>query len=106
MGTPQRLVQLFERDLRHHDSDAAHAPEIKKVKHRVSRELEQELFQFVVQERAGGCTPEQMLVGLKALLARAAPEVPGSQRSALLASVTGRAINAFFDPPKSGPTGS
>lgn len=99
-GSPKRLVQLFERDLRHHDSEATGASEPKKAKHRVSRELEQEVFQFVVEERAGGRTPEQMLVGLKTLLASAAPEVPGSQRHALLATVTGRAITVFFDSKK------
>jgi hypothetical protein len=31
------------------------------------------------------------------LLSNIAPEVPSSQRAALVATVTGRAINAFFD---------
>ncbi len=99
-GSSQRLVQFFERDLRHNDSEASVASEPKRGRHRVSRELDQEVFQFVVEERKGGRTPEQMLVELKALLARAAPEVPGSQRHALLATVTGRAITVFFDSKK------
>jgi len=37
-----------------------------------------------------------MLVELKTVLAHAAPGVPSSDRSELLAELTGRAINAFF----------
>ncbi|MNC93289.1 hypothetical protein D3C83_98810 [compost metagenome] len=66
----------------------------------MSRELEVQVAEFVAEEQEEGRTPEQMLIELKALLARVAPEVPGSQRHALLASVTGRAINAFFTSPR------
>ena len=93
----KRLVQLFERELREFDIDAPEAPELKKPKRRVSRDLDQQVVEFAAEVRTGGSTPEQMLVELKALLSTAAPEVPGSQRNALVASVTGRAINAFFD---------
>jgi hypothetical protein len=55
------------------------------------------VVEFVVEERKEGRTPEQMLVELKALLARAAPEIPTSGRNELVATVTGRAINAFFE---------
>ena len=99
MGTKRssdRLVHLFERELRAFDSDTSFTPEIAAPRRRVSRELEVQVAEFVAEERQDGRTPEQMLVELKTLLARVAPEVPGSQRNALLASVTGRAINAFF----------
>lgn len=59
-------------------------------------------MEFASQVRTSGSTPEQMLVELKSLLAAAAPEVPGSQRSALLSRLTGRAINAFFEERSSG----
>lgn len=99
MGTKRssdRLVRLFEQELRAVDSRPSVASEIASPRHRVSRELEVQVAEFVAEEQKEGRTPEQMLIELKALLARVAPEVPGSQRSALLASVTGRAINAFF----------
>lgn len=67
----------------------------------MSRELEQEVVAFVTQERTVGSTPEQMLVELKGLLSQAAVDVPANQRKALLATITGRAINLFFDPHKS-----
>lgn len=98
----KRLVQLFERDLRDLDLDAPDASEAKKAKRRVSRELDQQVVEFAAEVRTSGSTPEQMLVELKTLLSNVASEVPGSQRNALVASVTGRAISAFFDgePPK------
>jgi hypothetical protein len=98
----KRLVQLFERELRDFDIDAPDPSETKKPKHRVSVELDQQVVEFAAEVRTSGSTPEQMLVELKAALSRVAPEVPASQRSALVASVTGRAINAFFggEPPK------
>ena len=99
MGTKRssdRLVRLFEQELRAFDSDTSFAPEVAPPRRRVSRELEVQVAEFVAEERKEGRTPEQMLIELKALLARVAPEVPGSQRNVLLASVTGRAINAFF----------
>lgn len=102
MGTKRssdRLVRLFEQELRALDSDPHIAPEYAAPRRRVSRELEVQVAEFVAEEQQEGRTPEQMLIELKALLARVAPEIPGSQRNALLASVTGRAINAFFKSP-------
>lgn len=99
MGTKRssdRLVRLFEQELRAFDSDPSLASEAAPPRRRVSRELEVQVTEFVAEERKEGRSPEQMLIELKSLLARVAPEVPGSQRNALLASVTGRAINAFF----------
>jgi hypothetical protein len=94
----KRLVQLFEQELREFDAgDGPTKPAPKASKPRVSRELDQQVVEFAAEVRTNGSTPEQMLVELKALLSRVAPEVPSSQRSALVASVTGRAIDAFFD---------
>lgn len=92
----KRLVQLFERELRDFDSEPP-VSESKKPKRRVSQALDQQVVEFAAQVRTSGSTPEQMLVELKGLLSKAAPEVPGSQRTALVASVTGRAIDAFFE---------
>jgi hypothetical protein len=92
-----RLVQLFERELRDFSAAASHAPEPKKPARRVSQELDQQVVEFASEVRTKGSTPEQMLVELKSMLATVAPEVPGSQRNALLARLTGRAINAFFE---------
>jgi hypothetical protein len=91
-----RLVRLFEQELRAFDSDTSLTSEAIAPRRRVSRELDVQVAEFVAEERKGGRTPEQMLIELKTLLARVAPEVPGSRRHAFLASVTGRAINAFF----------
>lgn len=99
MGTKrsaERLVSLFEQELRAFESETPSNADVGAPRRRVSRELEVQVAEFVAEERNEGRTPEQMLVELKTLLARVAPEVPGSQRKALLASVTGRAINAFF----------
>lgn len=63
---------------------------------RMSNELERQVAEFVSAERDSGCTPEQMLVELKALLARVATDVPRSDRTALIATLTGRAIDAFY----------
>jgi hypothetical protein len=96
--TSTRLVQLFEQELREFDAgDGASKPTPKPAKPRVSGELDHQVSEFAVEIRTSGSTPEQMLVELNSLLSRAAPEVPGSQRAALVATVTGRAINAFFD---------
>lgn len=93
----KRLVQLFERELREFDAgDAASKPAPKPSKPRVSVELDQQVVEFAAEIRTSGSTPEQMLVELKSLLSGAAPEVPSSQRAALVSTVTGRAINAFF----------
>jgi hypothetical protein len=91
----KRLVQLFERELRDFDADGDGKPAAKQ--RRVSRELDQHVVQFAAQVRTSGSTPEHMLKELKTLLARVAPEVPTSQRKAFVATVTGRAIDAFFD---------
>lgn len=99
MGTKrssERLVSLFEQELRAFETEMPSNADVGASRRRVSRELEVQVAEFVAEERNGGRTPEQMLVELKTLLARVAPEIPGSQRKALLASVTGRAINAFF----------
>ncbi|MEX2151788.1 MAG: hypothetical protein WD825_00520 [Gemmatimonadaceae bacterium] len=93
----KRLVQLFERELRDFDLDAPDASESRKPKRRVSRELDQQVVEFAEQVRTSGSTPEQMLVELKTLLSSVAPEVSVSQRSALVSTVTGRAIIAYFD---------
>lgn len=103
MGTKrssERLVSLFEKELRAFESETPSSVDMGAPRRRVSRELEVQVTEFVAEERKEGRTPEQMLVELKAMLARVAPEVPGSQRNALLASVTGRAINAFFQGPR------
>lgn len=93
-----RLVQLFERELREFDAgDGASKPAPKPAKPRVSGELDEQVVEFAAETRTSGSTPEQMLVELKSLLSRAAPEVPSSQRARLVATVTGRAINAFFE---------
>jgi hypothetical protein len=97
--TSTRLIQLFERELREYDMrDFAikTAPPPKRVTPRVSDELVQQVVEFADETRTSGVTPEQMLVELKTMLASVAPEVPSSQRNALVASVTGRAIDAFF----------
>lgn len=96
----ERLVSLFEEELRAFELEPPSSAETGTPRRRVSRELEVQVAEFVAEERKEGRTPEQMLVELKALLAKVAPEVPGSQRNALLASVTGRAINAFFQGPR------
>ncbi len=104
MGTKRssdRLMLLFEQELRAFDSASRFTADVTAPRRRVSRELEVQVVQFVAEERSEGRTPEQMLIELKALLARVAPEVPGSQRNALLASVTGRAITAFFQSQRS-----
>jgi hypothetical protein len=104
MGTKRssdRLIRLFEQELRAFESDTRFASEVAAPRRRVSRELEVQVAEFVAEEQKDGRTPEQMLIELKALLARVAPEVPGSQRNALLASVTGRAITAFFQSQRS-----
>jgi hypothetical protein len=95
--SPERLVELFERDLR--DSDPGRstpASSRKSTAPRVSRELDQQVAAFASEVRTSGRTPEQMLVQLKRLLTTAAPDVSSSERSAFLASITKRAIDAFF----------
>jgi hypothetical protein len=92
----QRLIQLFEQELREFDADPTVAPVPKPPKPRISGELDKQVVEFAAEVRGSGSTPEQMLVELKTLLSDVAPEVPSSQRNALVASVTGRAIDAFF----------
>jgi hypothetical protein len=94
---PNRLVQLFERELRAFEKgEPADAPASKSKKRRVSRELDQQVVEFASEVRKSGSTPEKMLVELKSMLSGVAPEVSTSQRSAFVATVTGRAIDAFF----------
>ena len=97
LSDTQRLIQVYERDLRQ-QSAAAATPDERQTHRRVSRELDREVVEFVAQVRTTGHSPEQMLIELKALLARVAPEVPSTQRHELMSSVTGRAIDAFFGP--------
>src|SRR5687767_9052672 len=92
----KRLVQLFERELRDFSTQLTTGIPADKRQRRVSRELEQQVVEFAAQVRTTGSTPEQMLVELKTLLSSVAPEVPNSQRSELVSSLTGRAIDAFF----------
>lgn len=91
----QRLLQVFERELRERNAAEASRDELKRRK-RVSGDLDREVIEFVAQVRTTGRSPEQMLVELKGLLSRVAPEVPSSHRNELMSSVTGRAIDAFF----------
>ena len=93
----QRLVQLFEQELRDYSAEDRKATPATKKPGRVSGELDEQVVEFAAEVRTSGSTPEQMLVELKALLARVAPEVPSSQRNALVSTVTGRAIDAFFN---------
>ena len=92
----QRLVQLFERELRDFDRSEYGAKTTRK--RRVSRELESQVVAFAAEVRTTGSTPEQMLVELKKLLSEAAPEVSTSKRTEFVATLTGRAIDAFFGP--------
>jgi hypothetical protein len=94
----QRLVQLFERELRDFSAEDGKSASAAKKSKRVSGELDEQVVEFAAEVRTSGSTPEQMLVELKTLLARVAPEVPSSQRNALVSTVTGRAIDAFFSP--------
>lgn len=91
----KRLIQLFERELRDHTEEASPSASSRRPP-RVSGELDRQVVEFAARVRTSGSTPEQMLVELKKLLSGAAPEVPTSERSALVSSVTGRAIDAFF----------
>ena len=93
----ERLVQLFEQELRAFENgESGDAPASKSKKRRVSGELDQHVVEFASEGRKSGSTPEQMLVELKSILSGVAPEVRTSQRSAFVATVTGRAIDAFF----------
>jgi len=91
-----QLVQLFERALRDLEKDTIGVSDSRK-RRKVDRELDEEIVRFAQQVRLRGSTPEQMLVELKKVLASAAPEIPGSQRQTLVATITGRAIDAYFD---------
>ena len=96
--TSKRLVQLFERELREYDARdlSVKTPPPKRVTPRVSDELVQQVIEFADETRTSGVTPEQMLVELKTMLSTVAPDIPTSERNALVASITGRAIDAFF----------
>jgi hypothetical protein len=96
-----RLVQLFERELRDFSTDGTN-PSGPKKPPRVSGELDEQVVEFAAEVRTSGSTPEQMLVELKAMLSNVAPEVSSSQRNALVSTVTGRAIDAFFKPGSDG----
>ena len=91
----KRLIELFERELREHTAAVARTIASRRPP-RVSGELDRQVVEFAAQVRTSGSTPEQMLVELKKLLSDVAPEVPSSERNALVSSVTGRAIDAFF----------
>src|SRR5437763_16722620 len=93
----KRLAQLFERELRQFDASGDGGAAVpKRSAPRVSQELDQQVVEFASATRTDGHTPEQMLVELKTLLSTVAPEVPSSQRTALVATVTGRALDAFL----------
>jgi len=98
----KRLVQLFERELRDFSTEDGRTPSGTKKPPRVSGDLDEQVVEFAAEVRTNGSTPEQMLVELKALLSRVAPEVSTSQRNALVSTVTGRAIDAFFKPSEDG----
>lgn len=93
----KRLLDLFERELRKSSSDRSSATPPPRRPRALSVELDRQVVEFAAQVRTSGCTPEQMLIDLKALLSGAAPEVPTSERSAFVSSVTGRAIASFFE---------
>lgn len=99
--TSKRLVQLFERDLRGVDGVPPAPEDVVLVERpaprRASQELERQVVEFAAEVRSSGSTPEQMLVELKGLLGTLAPDIPGSERNALLSALTGRAIEAFFE---------
>lgn len=93
----KRLLDLFERDLRSSSTDRSTTnPAPQPRPKALSVELDHQVVEFAAQVRTSGCTPEQMLINLKQLLSSAAPEVPSSERSAFVSSVTGRAIASFF----------
>ena len=94
----KRLVQLFERELRDFSTEDTRTPSGPKKPPRVSGDLDEQVVEFAAEVRTNGSTPEQMLVELKTLLSHVAPEVSTSQRNALVCTVTGRAIDAFFKP--------
>ena len=95
MGSADRLVQLFERELRALDGNPADMP-TRQAAVRISQDLHHQVVQYAGDVRTRGRTPEQMLVELKTMLGRVAPDVPSTQRNVLLAELTGRAIHAFF----------
>ncbi|HMC54178.1 MAG TPA: hypothetical protein VKH19_03320 [Gemmatimonadaceae bacterium] len=94
-GTTDQIVQLFERELRAVDGHFDDLPP-KRPGVRISQELHNQVVEYAGDVRTRGRTPEQMLVELKTVLTRAAPEVDSVRRSVLLAELTGRAIHAFF----------
>src|SRR5438128_354300 len=89
----RQLVTTFETDLRQMDGHGVSEPAKAK---RVSRDLQKQVAEFAAEMRVSGSTPEQMLVELKNVLSNAAPDIPSSQRSELVAAVTGHAIQMFF----------
>src|SRR5258707_4225817 len=91
-----RLVALFERDLRNSSAEKPSAVATPRRRRALSVELDHQVVEFAAQIRTSGSTPEQMLIDLKTLLSGAAPEVPSSERSAFVSFVTGRAIASFF----------
>jgi len=95
LGTTDRLVQLFERELRALDNYPADV-RVKRPSVRISEELERQIEQYAGDVRTHGRTAEQMLVELKGVLASVAPEVPSTQRMQLVSELTTQAIDAFF----------
>jgi len=94
-GSTDQIVQLFERELRALDGHPDDLPP-RRPGVRISQELHNQVVQYAGDVRTRGRTPEQMLVELKTMLTQAAPEVGSTSRGALLAELTGRAIQAFF----------
>lgn len=96
-SSPERLLALFERELRDGDPRPGDPPPTGlTVARSVSAELDTLIAAYASQTRRDGATPEQMLIELKKLLGSVAPEVPPSRRNELVSRVTGRAINAYF----------
>src|SRR4051812_33737046 len=60
LQSPSKLVQLFERNLRDLDEQTPSGPDAKK-KHRVNRDLDEQIVAFAAQVKERGNTPEQML---------------------------------------------
>ena len=60
----ERLVRLFERELRDFSTQQSDSAAPPKAPKRVSGELDHEVVQFASEGRTNGRTPEQMLIEL------------------------------------------
>ena len=95
IGTTDRLVQLFERELRAIDRRPADLPSLR-TPVGVSRDLQQQIAQFAGDVRTHGHTAEQMLVELKRVLATVALDIPSTERMTLVSELTTHAIDAYY----------